>query len=83
MGRRSNHKALPIRPVSVEQVSRAIDGVAQGAQEQASAVAKASSLTTQINELIIQVNQNAKKRKQKSEAAAASAERGRVRSRVR
>ncbi|MBP8163804.1 MAG: MCP four helix bundle domain-containing protein [Anaerolineales bacterium] len=44
---------------SVEQLNRAIDGVARGAQEQAQAIGRASLVTSNISTAIEQVTQNA------------------------
>ncbi|MBK7455170.1 MAG: HAMP domain-containing protein [Anaerolineales bacterium] len=44
---------------SVEQMGRAIDGVAKGAQEQAKAISQASQITSRINTAIEQVAANA------------------------
>ncbi len=61
---------------SVEQMRRAIDGVAQGAQEQAAAVGQASRLTGQITTAITQVAGNAQAVSRDSASAAEAAKSG-------
>ena len=51
--------SVTITAGSVEQMSRSIDGVARGAQEQASAINKASEVASRISTAIEQVSNNA------------------------
>ncbi|MFN8383509.1 MAG: methyl-accepting chemotaxis protein [Anaerolineales bacterium] len=55
---------------SVEQMNRAIDGVAQGAKEQANAINRASLVTSRINDSIEQVTKNIQIVTQDSEQSA-------------
>lgn len=61
---------------SVEEMTRAINGVAQGAQEQATAAAKASTITGQISMAIQQVAGNADAVVKESDNAATAAKAG-------
>ena len=61
---------------SVEQMSKAISGVANGAQDQAVGIAKASTVTTQLNENIRQVSGNAEAVAKDSGEAAKAARAG-------
>jgi methyl-accepting chemotaxis protein len=60
----------------VVDVSRAINGVAKGAQEQAGAINKASDVTAMINKAIDAVNTNIQSASQGSQQAAEIAQRG-------
>ena len=59
--------------VSVEQMSRVIDGVAQGGQEQAVAVSRSAGITTQLTTAIRQVAANARAGSQGSTQVAEAA----------
>ncbi len=61
---------------SVEEMVRSIDGVAKGAQDQANSIARASDLTSQINNSIQQVSGNAKAVTRDSARAASAAKEG-------
>lgn len=61
---------------NLEQLTRAIDGVAQGAQEQAEAAGQATTVTENINRAIQQVSQNAQIGAQSSAQAADAARTG-------
>jgi methyl-accepting chemotaxis protein len=62
--------------VTVEQVTRAIDGVAQGAQEQAVAVGRSAEITAHISAAIRQVEANAQASAQGAAANAQAARQG-------
>ncbi len=60
----------------IGEISRAIDGVSQGAQEQAKAVQQASQLTNEMNASIAQVAEIARKVKQGAELTTETAQGG-------
>ncbi|MCB9077034.1 MAG: HAMP domain-containing protein [Anaerolineaceae bacterium] len=61
---------------SIDQITYAIDGVAQGAQEQATAVAKSANITNQMSTTIQQVTTNAQASARSAANAAQTARQG-------
>ena len=69
-------EALDQSNLSVKEMGHAIQGLAQGAQEQASAASTATRLTARISKAIEQVTENIKAASQGSQTAAAAAHAG-------
>ena len=69
-------RALDQSNVSVKEMAHAIQGLAQGAQEQASAAGTASNHTASINRAIDQVTSNIQSASQDAQNAAAAAQTG-------